>query len=61
MTGGHNNLVLKPARTEIRRNAFSIRVVQSWNRLPDDIKKSRTAQQFKNGLKRYLENGGRPG
>ena len=41
------NIVGIRSRTDIRQNFFSNRVVSSWNRLPPDIKMSRTLHQFK--------------
>jgi hypothetical protein len=37
LAAGTNNLKLPPARTEIRRNSFAVRVVTDWNSLPDHI------------------------
>jgi hypothetical protein len=61
LAAGYNNLKVKRARTEIRRNAFSLRIVNSWNNLPDSVKESRTVGAFKVAIKRFIENGGRPG
>jgi hypothetical protein len=60
MAIGFENLVLPRFRTEIRKNAFSVRVVKSWNKLPDSLKQVMTVKMFKNGLKNYIENDGRP-
>jgi hypothetical protein len=61
MAAGYDNLTLPRARTEIRRNSFSVRIVQSWNSLPDLIKSAGTLLAFKNGIRNYMESGGRPG
>jgi hypothetical protein len=61
MAAGVDNVRPQRARTELRRQAFSMRIVQSWNGLPDTIKSARTVTGFKNGIKSYVENGGRPG
>jgi hypothetical protein len=50
---GHDNLILPVARTEIRKNSFTVRVVSKWNRLSDEIKMSRTAEEFKKRLKLF--------
>jgi ribonuclease P/MRP protein subunit RPP40 len=52
---GHLN-VLKPdnSNSEVRRNFFSQRVVQSWNSLPDGVKMSLTVNQFKNSLDDFI-------
>ena len=49
-----NNLVKPKAKTELRRNFFSIRVIDSWNALPGYIKQSRTLQTFKSSQDRHL-------
>ena len=45
---GHLNLVMPPpARSELRRNFFSYRVVTHWNQLPDHVKQAQNTKQFK--------------
>ncbi|XP_023320170.1 uncharacterized protein LOC111695180 [Eurytemora carolleeae] len=46
----HLNLVKRQARPEIRSNFFSIRVIEPWNRLPTELKESKTVKSFKDGL-----------
>ena len=46
----HLNLVRRPTRTDVRSNFFSNRVVESWNRLPTELKESRTVKSFNDGL-----------
>jgi hypothetical protein len=53
LAAGHDNLVIKQARTDVRKHSFSVRVVQKWNGLPDAINQSRNADMFKNRLKEY--------
>jgi Reverse transcriptase (RNA-dependent DNA polymerase)/Endonuclease-reverse transcriptase len=60
LAGTGNNLLAPAARLEIRRNSFAVRTVSQWNALPDQIKSSKNVVQFKNRLKSYTENGGRP-
>ena len=48
------NLELKRAKSELRNNSFSIRVVNSWNSLPDLVKGSTTLNSFKNSYDRYV-------
>ena len=43
------NLRGAAARSEIRRNFFSQRVVNSWNRIPADLKAAKTAEAFRKG------------
>jgi hypothetical protein len=50
---GHDNLILPVARSEIRKNSFAVRVVSKWNRLPDEIKMSRTPDEFKRRIKLF--------
>jgi hypothetical protein len=57
---GLNNLRLPPARTEIRKNFFSVRVVKEWNELPDNLKSIADREKFKRALRTHRENGGRP-
>jgi hypothetical protein len=52
---GHDNLVLPVARTEIRRNSFAVRVVTKWNRLPDEVKRSSNAEEFKKRIKTFYK------
>jgi hypothetical protein len=61
LAAGHDNLVAKQARTDVRKNSFFVRVVQKWNSLPDEVKKSKNADEFKKRLKAINnENGARP-
>ena len=46
----HLNLVWRSTRTDSRSNFFSNRVVEPWNRLPTELKESRTVKSFKDGL-----------
>jgi hypothetical protein len=61
LAAGHDNLVARQARTDIRKNSFFVRVVQKWNSLPDDVKKSKNADEFKRRIKALNnETGARP-
>jgi hypothetical protein len=57
---GYLNYKTPAAREEIRKNSFAVRTVREWNALPEKIKASRTCDQFKFGLKKWREPGGRP-
>jgi len=46
----HLNLVRRQARTDVRSNFFSNRVIEPWNRLPTEQKEIRTVKSFKDGL-----------
>jgi hypothetical protein len=52
---GLMNLVKPRARLEMRANFFSVRVCDSWNGVPDDIKMARSTGQFKHLYKKYRE------
>ena len=47
-TNGHLNLARTEAKSEIRQNQFSVRVVPKWNALPDLVKSQDTLNNFKN-------------
>ena len=56
-TRGHPWRLVKPrAVSRIRRNAFSIRVVNDWNSLPPEVVASETVNQFKNRLDSHWKN-----
>jgi hypothetical protein len=44
---GTNNLVPKRGNYDYRRGFFSLRVIDTWNRLPDAVKVAQTAAAFK--------------
>ena len=44
----------QPARLELRRNFFSIRVCETWNKLPSDVKKCKNVGQFKSAIRKTL-------
>ncbi len=44
---GLMNVVKPRTRLEVRSNFFSVRTVDDWNGLPENIKMSRTVWQFK--------------
>ena len=41
-------LFMENVRLESRKNFFSIRVINKWNRFPDKIKNQKTLNSFKN-------------
>ena len=43
-----NVLYKENVRLDTRKNFFSVRVVDKWNRIPDEIKKQKTINGFKN-------------
>ncbi len=46
------NLRVQYARTDQRKYSFGVRVVEKWNNLPAEVKRSRTLKQFKSALNR---------
>ena len=51
MTRGHSLKLLKPsAKTSTRANFFSVRVVNAWNSLPEEVVSAPSLNSFKNGL-----------
>ena len=48
---GTKNLVPKFARTDQRKFSFSVRTVERWNRLPDDVKQAANQEDFRKRLK----------
>ena len=53
-TSGYLNLARKDAKSEPRRNQFSVRVVPKWNELPDQVKDQPTLNSFKNAYDNFL-------
>ena len=53
-----NSLKIFPqrARTEIRKNSFVLRIVKTWNCLPDSVITAPTTNTFKNRLDKYWAN-----
>ena len=53
-----NSLKIFPqrARTEIRKNSFALRIVKTWNCLPDSVITAPTINTFKNRLDKYWAN-----
>ena len=53
-TRGHRYKLNKPkSRLEIRRNFFSLRVINEWNKLPNDVVEATSINMFKNRYDRY--------
>jgi hypothetical protein len=50
------NLEPQAARLQTRRNFFSKRVVEAWNMVPGEIKRSKTVSSIKNPYRRHREN-----
>ena len=51
---GYLNLVIPPnAKSDVRKNFFSHRVVPFWNQLPNHVKMVQKTNEFKNAYDRY--------
>ena len=46
-TSGHLNLARAEAKSDLRKNQFSVRVVPLWNALPDLVKSQETLSKNK--------------
>ena len=49
-----DKLVKPKSRLEIRRNFFSCRVVDPWNELPEEVRKSSSVQEFKTNYDNHM-------
>ena len=54
---GCNNVEKLQGNTEVRKNLWAVRVVDSWNSLPDAVKNSPIVDFFKNCLDNLMEGG----
>jgi hypothetical protein len=54
--GNSKKLYPQRAKSEMRKNSFVIRVVKSWNSLPEEIVTAPTTNTFKNRLDKYWSN-----
>ena len=56
MTRGHSKKFFKPrARLNVRKNAFSHRVIEDWNSLPESVVSAVDLEGFKAGLSEFWE------
>ncbi len=53
--GNSFKLFKKRARTEVRKNTFSHRVVDTWNSLPDSVILAPSVNSFKGKLNKFWE------
>ena len=54
-SGGHLNIVPQQWNGEVRRNFWSVRVVEHWNSLPNTVKMASTVNMFKNSIDNLKE------
>ena len=55
-TSGYLNLARREAKSALRQNQFSYRVVTRWNSLPNQVKNQDTLDNFKNAYDNYMQN-----
>ena len=48
--GGHG-LTVQYARTDPRKQSFTVRTVEPWNRLPESVRAAETGESFKRRLR----------
>ena len=48
---GVNGLVAQYARTDVRKQSFTVRTVEHWNSLPNSLRAKTRPETFKNRLK----------
>ena len=52
---GHKLKLKKPSsRLNIRKFSFAHRIIDEWNKLPEEVIESRSLNQFKAGIDRYF-------
>ena len=54
--GNHLKLLKPRSNTLLRSKSFSRRVVDCWNRLPDEVVSAETTNAFKAKLDKYYQN-----
>jgi len=50
---GQRTLIGQFARTDLRKYSFSVRVVEGWNSLPDNVRVAPNQESFKSRLKAW--------
>ena len=54
-TRGHKAALVKEQyRLDMRKYSFSQRMINEWNKLPNDCVNASSVNMFKNGIDRYL-------
>ena len=51
-----HSLRIPPSRLELRRNFFSLRVIEKWNNLPSEVKSAQNVKQFKMAYRLFMDN-----
>ena len=56
-TRGHRLKLFKPrCRTNIQQKFFTVRVIEDWNSLPEEVIEAKNMNTFKNRLDAWWEN-----
>ncbi len=56
LRGHSKKLFLQRSRLQVRENAFAIRVVPTWNKLPEYVVSAPDINMFKNRLDDFMSN-----
>ena len=51
MAASGKNLVVPRARLDVRKNFYTVRAADSWNKLGENMKDKKTVQSFKHALR----------
>ncbi len=54
LRGHSKKLFLQRADNSLRRNSFTLKVVKTWNSLPDEVVNAPSINSFKNGLDAFF-------
>ena len=54
LRGNGLKMFKKPVRLELRKNYFSMRVIDNWNKLPDSVVMAESVEGFKNRLDNWM-------
>ena len=50
-----NVLFMEHVRLEVRKNCFNVRVIKTWNALPEEVKKAKSLNAFKNAYDKWMK------
>ena len=54
LRGNRLKILNKPVRLGLGKNHFSMKVVDSWNKLPDSVVMAESVEGFKNRLDKWM-------
>ena len=58
LAGDRTKIVKPNSKYKLRENFYSIRICESWNNLPGEVREAKTVDSFKNMYDEWLENRG---